>query len=264
MARHGRSEFRSRDRQHVKRIETDWIYGLNPVSEALRSGRKIEKVVYSSRNDAVSKLLKEAAELGITLEQAGKQFFDEKFQKGHQGIAAKAAPISTISIEDLLEIPGSRHESPFFMVLDCIEDPRNFGAVLRTADSAGAHGVVFQSHRSAGLSPLVAKASAGAIEHVALCETVNIKHAILAMKQQDILILGAEAGSENTIWDIDLTGPVAIVVGSEGKGLRRTVRDLCDEIVSLPMLGSVNSLNVSVASGIMAYEVVRRRYRKSL
>lgn len=262
MARHGRSGFRSRDKQHNQRTESDWIYGLNPVSEALRSGRKIEKVVYSSRNDAVSKLLKEAAELGITLEQAGRQFFDEKFQKGHQGIAAKAAPISTISIDGLLEMPALKGEQAFFIILDCIEDPRNFGAVLRTADSAGAHGVVFQSHRSAGLSPLAAKASAGAVEHIPLCETVNIKHAISAMKDQDIMVVGAEAGSDKTIWDIDLRAPIAIVVGSEGKGLRRTVRDVCDKVVSLPMLGSVNSLNVSVAAAIMAYEVVRQRLGK--
>ncbi|MDX9714898.1 MAG: 23S rRNA (guanosine(2251)-2'-O)-methyltransferase RlmB [Dissulfurispiraceae bacterium] len=264
MARHGRSGFRKGEKSDHQNRASDWIYGLNPVAEALKSGRRIEKVVYCANNEAVARLVKDAVQLGIPAEATGRQFFDERFQKGHQGIAAKAAPINTINIDDLLEIPVSKGEQPFFMVLDCIEDPRNFGAILRTADSAGVHGVVFQSHRSAGITPLVSKTSAGAIEHIALCETVNIKHAITAMKAEGIVIIGAEAGSEKSIWDINLAGPVAIVLGSEGKGLRKTVRDLCDEIVSLPMRGSVNSLNVSVAAGIMAYEAVRRRTIKNL
>jgi 23S rRNA (guanosine2251-2'-O)-methyltransferase len=148
---------------------------------------------------------------------------------------------------------------PFFLVLDGIEDPRNFGAILRVADAAGVHCVVFQTRRSAGITPVVSKASAGAVEHVPLVNVVNIKHALRTMKDQDVTIIGAEASASMTFWDADMKGPVAFVVGSEGQGLRRTVQEQCDVVVSLPMAGKVNSLNVSVATGIMAYELIRQR-----
>jgi 23S rRNA (guanosine2251-2'-O)-methyltransferase len=145
------------------------------------------------------------------------------------------------------------------MVLDCIEDPRNFGAILRVADAAGVDGVIFQSRRSAGLTPVVYKASAGAIEHVNLAEVVNIKHAVALMKERDVTVIGAEADAPLSLWDVDMKAPLAVIVGSEGEGMRRTVKEMCDALVNLPMKGTVNSLNVSVAAGIIAYEVMRQR-----
>ncbi len=246
----------------MKRIHDkgEWTYGINPVLEAIKSGRRISAVhVYDQSRQNLSTIIEAARAQGIAVKFETKEFFDGRFQKGHQGVAASAGKRKTISIEELLEIPAQKREVPFFIVLDSIEDPRNFGAILRVADAARVHGVVFQSHRSAGITPVTAKASAGALEHVNLSETVNIKHAMEKMKKADILLIGAEAGTDKTLWDIDLLVPLAIVIGSEGEGLRRTVRDMCDLTVSLPMKGTVNSLNVSVAAGVLAYEVMRQR-----
>ncbi len=246
----------------MKRIhdKVDWTYGINPVLEAIKSGRRINTVfVYDQNRQNLSAIIEAAKANAIPVKFETKEFFDGRFHKGHQGIAASAGKRKTISIEELLNIPALKREVPFFIVLDSIEDPRNFGAVLRVADAAGVHGVVFQSHRSAGPTPVAAKASAGALEHVNLTETVNIKHAMEKMRKADILLIGAEAGTDKTLWDIDLRVPLALVVGSEGEGLRRTVRELCDITASLPMQGTVNSLNVSVAAGILAYEVMRQR-----
>ncbi|MGO9013422.1 MAG: 23S rRNA (guanosine(2251)-2'-O)-methyltransferase RlmB [Dissulfurispiraceae bacterium] len=246
----------------MKRIQDkgEWTYGINPVLEAIKSGRRISAVyVYQQSRHTLSTIIEAASANGIPVKFETKEFFESRFHKGHQGIAASAGKRKTISIEELLNIPARTGEVPFFIVLDSIEDPRNFGAILRVADAARVHGVVFQSHRSAGITPVTAKASAGALEHVYLAETVNIKHAMEKMRKADIVLIGAEAGTGKTLWNIDMRVPLALVVGSEGAGLRRTVRDMCDMTVSLPMKGKVNSLNVSVAAGILAYEVMRQR-----
>ena len=234
------------------RDDDNWIYGINPVSEAIRSGRGIRTLyVHSPKHEHIRKIVAEAESKGIEVRVEGRDFFDRKFPKGHQCIAALAAKKRVMAIEDLMEVPEHKGEPPFFLVLDLIEDPRNFGAILRSADAAGAHGVVYQSHRSAGITPVVAKASAGALEYINLAEVVNIKHAMEKMKNADIALVGAEAGSNLTPWDVDMKAPVALVIGSEGQGLRRTVKEMCDHIVSLPMRGAVNSLNASVAAGIL-------------
>ena len=245
-----------------KSAKEEWLYGFNPVLEAIKSGRKIKTVYISrQRHEQIQNIIEIAKAEGIRVEFAEKNFFDTKFHKGHQGIAALVAQKKLLSIYELLSISEKSGETLFFLVLDCIEDPRNFGAILRVADAAGVHGVVFQSHRAAGITPIVSKASAGALEYVNLAEVVNIKHAIDKMKKLNITIVGAEAGSELTPWDIDMEGPMAFVIGSEGQGLRKTVREMCDFVVSLPMRGKVNSLNVSVATGILSYEVIRQRLK---
>lgn len=251
-----------------------WIYGVNPVREALVAGTRIKALyVFAPKRRALEAIIKEAAASGVAarmMHDAG--FFDSKFPKGHQGIAAEVERLTVggpiggpasekkgHDLESLLEIPAKKGEPAFFVIVDCIEDPRNLGAVLRSADASGAHGVVMQERRTASMGPEVYKTSAGAAEHVAACVVTNIKHAIDEMKEQGIFIIGAEAGGRETPWDADLSGPVALVIGSEGKGLRRTVREHCDQIVSLPMLGRVNSLNTSVAAGILFYELLRQR-----
>lgn len=244
------------------KAQENWLYGINPVLEAIRSGRNISALHISrQRHDNVRQIVQLAEKNSIPVKFEDRDFFDSRFEKGHQGVAALVRKKKTLTIDDLLMVPAQKKETPFFLVIDCIEDPRNFGAILRVADAAGVHGVVFQSHRSAGITPVVSKASAGALEHVNLVEIVNIKHAIEKMKEQDILIIGAESGSDKTQWDVDMKVPLALVVGSEGEGLRRTVKDMCDIIVTLPMKGAVNSLNVSVATGVLAYEVLRQRAR---
>lgn len=228
--------------------------------EILKSDRKVHTVYVQRQTEKhLHKIIELVRQKQIPVKSVDKDFFEVHFDKGHQGIAASVAPKKTIDIDALLDVAFNKNESPFFLVLDCIEDPRNFGAILRVADASGVDGVVFQSRRAAGITPLVYKASAGAIEHVNLSEVVNIKHAIARMKERDIVIIGAEADSKTGLWDVDMKVPLALIVGSEGEGLRQTVRNMCDIIVNLPMKGMVNSLNVSVATGIIAYEVMRQR-----
>ncbi len=245
------------------RSKDEWIYGLNPVLEAIRSGREIKSVIISSsRKEKTSVIDNEVTLRGIELRREDNLFFDSRFPKGHQGVAAMVSPRKYSDIDYMLKIPDKRGESPLFLILDCIEDPRNFGAILRAADAGGVHGVVKQPHRSASLGPEAVKASAGASEHISIAMVPNIKHAIKQMREIGLTVIGAEAGSGKTIWDIDLDVPLALVIGSESRGLRKTVREDCDILVSLPMKGRVNSLNVSVAAGIMLFEIMRQREQK--
>jgi 23S rRNA (guanosine2251-2'-O)-methyltransferase len=241
----------------------EWIYGLNPVLEAVRSGREVKTVFLATgRKDKITEIETEISSRGIKLSRADNLFFDSRFKKGHQGIAAVVAPRKYAELEDILSIPAEKGEPPLFLILDLVEDPRNFGAILRVSDAGGVHGVIIQSHRSASLTPEAVKASAGASEHMPVAMMPNIKHAIREMKESGILIAGADASAQDTFWTADLTGPVAIVIGSEGYGLRRTVQEECDLLLNLPMKGRINSLNASVATGILIYEVMRQRASK--
>jgi 23S rRNA (guanosine2251-2'-O)-methyltransferase len=245
------------------RSAEEWIYGLNPVLEVVRSGREVKAVFLSSaRKDKVAELEEEISSRGIKINKADNLFFDSRFTKGHQGIAALVAPREYADIEELLAIPPGKGEEPLFLILDCIEDPRNFGAILRVADAGGVHGVVIQAYRSASLSPEAVKASAGASEYIPVTMIPNIKHAMREMKESGIMITGAEASAEEAVWDADLRGPLAVVIGSEGHGLRRTVKEECDMLVNIPMKGRVNSLNASVATGIIIFEIMRQRMSK--
>jgi 23S rRNA (guanosine2251-2'-O)-methyltransferase len=254
---------RSNSAQDGKSSGDEWIYGLNPVLEAIRAGRRVKSVFLSlSRRGQLSEIEREIAARGIMLKRADQGYFDARFPKGHQGIAAVVAPMEYAGLEEVLRIPSLKNEASFFLVLDCIEDPRNFGAILRTADAGGVHGVVIQSRRSATLVPEAVKASAGAAEYIPVAMLPNIKHAMAHMKEMGVLLIGAEAGSGITIWDLDLKVPLALVIGSEGRGLRKTVKEDCDVLAGLPMMGRVNSLNVSVAAAVMIYEIMHQRMRK--
>ncbi len=238
----------------------EWVYGLNPVLEALKSGRRVRSVFLSgSRRHGVVGVEQELQSRGIPLKKVNEFFFDSRFPKGHQGIAAIVEPQGYRSIGELLSIPRERGETPLFLILDCLEDPRNFGAILRVADAGGVHGVVIQSHRSVALTPVAVKSSAGAAEYVPVAMVSNIKHAMREMREGGVTIIGAEAGTGLLIWEQDLRLPLAFVIGSEGKGLRKTVKEGCDLLVSLPMKGMVNSLNASVAAGAMIFEAQRQR-----
>ncbi|MDH4233037.1 MAG: 23S rRNA (guanosine(2251)-2'-O)-methyltransferase RlmB [Nitrospirota bacterium] len=242
------------------RSPEEWIYGLNPVLEAVRSDREVKAVFLSSgRKEKISKIEEEISSRGIKINKTDPLFFESRFGKGHQGIAAVVAPRKYAEIEDLLALPSEKGEAPLFLILDCIEDPRNFGAILRVADAGGVHGVVIQAYRAASLSPEAVKASAGASEYIPVAMVPNIKHAIREMKKAGILIAGAEASAEETLWAADLRRPLAVVIGSEGHGLRKTVKEECDMLVNLPMKGRVNSLNASVATGIIIFEIMRQR-----
>lgn len=246
-----------------RRTHEEWVYGLNPVLEAIRSGRQVKSVFLSrSRKEGLPGIEREVLSRGIALKKTDQFFFDSRFPKGHQGIAALVAPREYADLDELFKTPSLKNEAPFFLILDCVEDPRNFGAILRTADAGGVHGVVIQSHRSATLVPEAIKASAGASEYMPVAMVSNVKHAIAAMKEEGVMVVGAEAGVQHTIWDLDLRVPLALVIGSEGKGLRRTVKEDCDVLAGLPMKGRVSSLNVSVAAAVMIYEIIHQRTRK--
>jgi 23S rRNA (guanosine2251-2'-O)-methyltransferase len=241
------------------RSDSEWIYGLNPVVEAVRAGRAIKGIFLSSgRHERVFEIKKEAASRNIPVNLVAPDFF-AAFSKGHQGVAAEVSCREDVPLDDLIDIPFRKTETPLFFILDCIEDPRNFGAILRVADAAGVHGVVVQTHRSARPGPLVSKASAGAVEYVPVCSVSNIKHAVREMKNTGIIIVGTEAGTGTSLWDVNLDKALAILIGSEGKGLRRTVKSLCDIVVSIPVHGKINSLNAAVATGVVVFEILRQR-----
>jgi 23S rRNA (guanosine2251-2'-O)-methyltransferase len=242
--------------------KTGWTYGLNPVMEALRSGRAIKAIYVSSgRRKLVGRLAEEAKRKGIETKTKDPEFFDSRFPKGHQGVAAETAARRYLSVDELLDIPAKKGEPPFFIIIDCVEDPRNLGAIIRSAEAAGVHGAVLQEHRSARPGPGVMKASAGAAEHLPVCMVPNIKNAIEAMKRADIKVIAEEAGRYPSAWEADLRTPAALVLGSEDKGIRKTVREKCDVTVSLPLKGKVNSLNTSVAAGIVIYEILRQNQK---
>jgi 23S rRNA (guanosine2251-2'-O)-methyltransferase len=177
-------------------------------------------------------------------------------------VIAFAAAADYATLDDILLIPAQRGETPLFVILDGIEDPRNLGAVLRTAEAAGVHGVIIPERRAAGLTETVAKTAAGALEYVRVVKVGNVVNTIEEFKKAGMWIAGAEAGGDMVYWDADFARPTALVLGGEDKGVRRLVRDHCDYLVSLPLLGRINSLNVSVAAGILLYETMRQRREK--
>jgi 23S rRNA (guanosine2251-2'-O)-methyltransferase len=234
-----------------------WIYGTNPVAEALKSGRIIPPVYISKENRNIREFEQLAAGIGVSI--VDKSFFSRFKGLTHQGVCAKVKECDYLPVGTLIKDAGGLDSPPLFVVVDSVSDPRNFGAIIRVADCAGANGVVFQPHGTSDVTAIVEKASSGAIEHVHMCRLPNIKHAMRSFKEHGIWVVGADADAKDLIWNIDLRVPVAFVFGSEGKGLRKTVRQECDFLARLPMLGQVESLNVSVAAGIFLFECLRQR-----
>lgn len=241
--------------------DSEIIYGKNPVMELLKSGKPVNKVLLltdgqSGRNQEILSILKQRH---IPYQFADRQTLDRLANRErHQGMLAYVAAREYASVEDLLGLAEKRQEDPFILMLDEIEDPHNLGALLRTVDAVGAHGVIIPKRRSVALTSTVAKTSAGAVEHVAVARVSNLVQTLQELKKKGCWVSGAEAGGKDA-FAADLTGPRVIVIGSEGKGISRLLRENCDEIVSLPMRGNVTSLNASVAGSVMLYEVLRQR-----
>jgi 23S rRNA (guanosine2251-2'-O)-methyltransferase len=235
------------------------IYGLNPVLEALRAGR-VTALRVSARADArVQELLRLAQADGIPVERVAPSTLDEQSRHGvHQGVAAEVRASRDYSVEALVRGAAG---APLLVVLDGIEDPHNVGAIIRSVDAAGAHGVVRQTRRAAALDAVAAKASAGAVAHVPVADVVNIARAIQELKDLGVWTVGLAADAVQAYDEVDCTLPTAFVLGAEGTGLRRLVRDRCDLVVSIPMRGRVASLNVSVAAGVVLFEALRQRRR---
>ncbi len=239
----------------------DIIAGRNPVTEALRSGRPIDclYIAKGELNGSVKVIAALAREKQIPIKEVDRKKLDYMTaHSAHQGVAAAATMKEYASIDDIFALAGSRNEKPFIIVLDEIEDPHNLGAIIRTAECAGAHGIIIPKRRSAGLSFTVGKASAGAYEYVPVARVTNISSAIDELKERGCWVYGADMDGE-TYCSNDLRGASALVIGSEGKGLGRLVREKCDVILSLPMCGRINSLNASVAAGVLMYEFTRQR-----
>jgi 23S rRNA (guanosine2251-2'-O)-methyltransferase len=233
------------------------IYGINPVLEALRAGRARELRVGERGGGRVQEVLAAAAAAGVPVRRVSATDLDRMARGGvHQNVAADVQDLREYSVADLV---AGASEPPLIVVLDGIEDPHNVGAILRTVDAAGASGVVRQSRHAAPLDGAAAKAAAGAVSHVRVAEVVNIARAIEELKEAGVWTVGLAGESPKRYDQLDLTVPTAIVLGAEGTGLRRLVRERCDWLVSIPMRGHVQSLNVSVAAGIALFEAVRQR-----
>jgi len=237
------------------------IEGRHPVLEALRAGRPLRKLVVARGSAARSlqRLVGEARRRGIPVQEVETAVVDRLARtRSPQGVIAYAAAHGVVGLEDLLGRAKSRGEAPFILLLDGVEDPGNLGAILRSADAVGGHGVVIPQRRAAGLTPAVAAASAGAIEHMPVAQVPNLSQAIERLKADGVWVIGADPGAQQILYDAALRPPIALVVGSEGRGLSRLVRERCDALVRIPMHGETASLNVSVAAALVLFEVRRQ------
>ena len=245
-----------------RELKNEMIEGRNAVIEALRAGRAIDKI-FLAKGDVdktLGHIASKARAAGVVVVECDRRKLDfMSATHAHQGVIALCAVREYCTVDDILALAAERDEKPFVIVCDEISDPHNLGAIIRSAECAGAHGVVIPKRRSAGLTAIVDKASAGAAEHMLIARVPNLPAALDALKSRGLWVYGTEADGQSGLWDTDFTGPMALVIGSEGDGMGRLVRESCDFTVSLPMKGKVSSLNASAAAGIVMYEVLRQR-----
>lgn len=237
------------------------IEGRNAVLEAFRSGKSVDKlyVMPGNQDGPVRTILREAKKHDTIVNFVGKERLDAMSATGHhQGVIAQVASYGYATVEEILERAREKQEPPFLILLDGIEDPHNLGAILRTANTAGAHGVIIPKHRAAGLTATVAKTSAGAINYTPVAKVTNMAQTIEQLKAEGMWFVCADMDGE-PMYRLDLKGPIGLVIGNEGDGVSRLVREKCDFVATIPMKGEIESLNASVAAGILAYEIVRQR-----
>ena len=239
------------------------IEGRNAVLEAYRSGKTIDKlyVLDGCQDGPVKTILREAKKQNTLVQFVAKERLDHMSETGkHQGVVAYAAAYAYAEVSDILEAARAKNEPPFICLLDEIEDPHNLGAIIRTANLAGAHGVIIPKRRAAGLTAVVARTSAGALNYTPVAKVTNLANTIEDLKKEGLWFVCADMGGQ-TMYDLNLTGPIGLVIGNEGQGVSRLVREKCDMIASIPMKGDIDSLNASVAAGVLAYEIVRQRLK---
>lgn len=237
------------------------IEGRNAVIEAFRSGKTIDKIYVQSgcKDGPIMTVLREAKKTGCIINYVDKERLDHLSQTGHhQGVIANAAAYEYAEIDDIFKIAQDKGEAPFIFILDGIEDPHNLGAIIRTANLCGAHGVIIPKRRAVGLTATVAKTSAGALNYTPVAKVTNIATTIEELKNRGMWFVCADMGG-TTMYDLDLKGSIGLVIGNEGEGVSRLVKEKCDYIASIPMKGDIDSLNASVAAGVLAYEIVRQR-----
>ena len=240
----------------------DQVEGRNAVIELLESGRDINKIFVSNgeKNGSINKILAMAKERRVIVTEVNRKKLEEMaMSDNHQGVIAIVPPYEYCDIDDILNCAKSRNEDPFILILDGIEDPHNLGAIIRTAETAGVHGIIIPKRRAAGVNSTVTKVAAGAVEHMNIARVNNINEAIRYLKDNDVWVCGTDIDTNTYYYDQDLTGSIAIVIGSEGFGMGKLVKENCDFLVKIPMKGKITSLNASASAGIVVYEAVRQR-----
>ena len=248
--------------EEINRERQDLIEGRNAVIEALRAGRAIDKIYLAKgeTDKALGHIASKARAAGTVVVETDRHKLDLMSCTGaHQGVIAVSAVREYVSVDDILAIAAERNEPPFVIICDEISDPHNMGAIIRTAECVGAHGVIIPKRRSAGLTAIVGKASAGAAEHMAVARVPNITAALKELKDAGLWIYGAAAEGTAGLWGTDFSGPVGLVIGSEGDGMSRLVAESCDFTVSIPLRGKVSSLNASAAAAVVMYEILHQR-----
>jgi 23S rRNA (guanosine2251-2'-O)-methyltransferase len=248
-------------------MQRDKIFGISPVTEALKAGRPIQRVLIAEQRKSdrdIIEIIRLAKGRGTEVRIVTRDALNREAPNAlHQGVIATAAAREYATLDDILQLPAQKGQAPLYLVLDGVEDPRNLGAILRTAEATGVHGVIIPERRAVGLTETVAKTAAGALEYVPVVKVVNIANVLEELKKAGVWVAGAEAGGDTLYWDADFVRPTALVLGGEDKGVRRLVRERCDYLLSLPLMGSITSLNVSVAAGVLLYEVLRQRRGKA-
>ena len=244
---------------------SEQIEGRNAVLEAFRSGKCVDKlfILDGCQDGPVRTIAREARKTDTIINYVSKERLDQlRETHAHQGVIAQVAAYDYSTVDEILARAEEKGEAPFLIILDNVEDPHNLGAIIRTANLAGAHGVIIPKRRAVGLTSTVAKTSAGAINYTPVAKVTNIVRTIEELKEKGIWFVCADMGGE-TMYDLDLTGPMGLVIGNEGEGVSRLVREACDFTASIPMKGDIDSLNASVAAGVLAYEIVRQRLAKA-
>ena len=245
------------------RYEEMTIEGRNAVMEAFRSGKTIDRVyvLKGCQDGPINSILREARKHDTLVNFVAKERLDQMSETGkHQGVIASAAAYAYAEVEDMLKLAEEKGEPPFLFLLDDIEDPHNLGAIIRTANLAGAHGVIIPKRRAVGLTATVARTSAGALNYTPVAKVTNLNATIEELKEKGMWFVCADMGG-TTMYDLNLTGPIGLVIGNEGDGVSRLVKEKCDFVASIPMKGEIDSLNASVAAGVLAYEIVRQRLK---
>ncbi|WP_017417147.1 23S rRNA (guanosine(2251)-2'-O)-methyltransferase RlmB [Clostridium tunisiense] len=270
----GKIEKKERNFNNAKKVEQapqveqvireDLIEGRNAVIEALRSDRTIEQILVAKGDTkgSINVVLGLAKDKGTVVKYVERAKLDEMSQTGaHQGVIAIVTPYKYFALSDIIDHAKSKNEDPFILILDELEDPHNFGSIIRTAETCGVHGIIIPKRKNVGMTPTVYKTSAGAVEYMKIAKVTNINAAIDELKKSNIWVYGADMDGESYCYDVNLKGAVALVIGSEGKGISKLTKEKCDVLMKIPMVGNISSLNASVASGMIMYEILKQRLK---
>ncbi|WP_291571365.1 23S rRNA (guanosine(2251)-2'-O)-methyltransferase RlmB [Clostridium sp. UBA4548] len=270
----GKVEKKERNFNNVKKVEQapqveqiireDLIEGRNAVIEALRSDRTIEQILVAKGDTkgSINVVLGLAKDKGTVVKYVERAKLDEMSQTGaHQGVIAIVTPYKYFALSDIIDHAKSKNEDPFILILDELEDPHNFGSIIRTAETCGVHGIIIPKRKNVGMTPTVYKTSAGAVEYMKIAKVTNINAAIDELKKSNIWVYGADMDGESYCYDVNLKGAVALVIGSEGKGISKLTKEKCDVLMKIPMVGNISSLNASVASGMIMYEILKQKLK---